>query len=185
MKLTKLALATAPLLAASTIAAPTAYANNEAELDAMMRHHFLSSGSDFADSVSVQGDECTITIDRGDMPKTTYTYTRAEAKEKLDGLLQLTEANDEDLAPFSKLSPIGQWSIRSTAPLYRACAEGKDMSPTSSQAHTLFSSANGDLSPEGLSIIAGGTVVLLGLLAAVAQFAMPAINPQITAMLPF
>lgn len=196
-----LSLAAASALAATALAIPTAGAAEQPQTYDAMMQSYLSSKDGGNISLKTEGEKCIITFQGADGKKETETITRAKARETLAEWKEISydkeknvrdldkdtnaETDGETAKMISTIGALGLWTAKALAPVFRACADGKDMSPTSSKAHTLFSSVNGDLSPEGIGIIAGGTVVLLGLLAAVAQFALPAINPQLAAQLPF
>lgn len=190
-----LSLVAATALAATTLSIPPAGAAEQPQNYDELMEVYLSSKDSLDISVDVQGDKCFITTTY-DGESEVVTMTRAEAREEVAKAKKFSNDEevrkiDEDVAAAlseesaQALADIALWGAKAYGPPARACAEGKDMSPTSSKAHTLFSSVNGDLSPEGIGIIVGSTVVLLGLLAAIAQFALPAINPQIAALLPF
>ena len=191
-----LSLTAASALAASALALPTAGAVEQPQSYDELMKGYLSSKDAPDVSLDVQGDRCIITTAFADGEEVVLTMTRAEAREEVSKMKnfsnddEIRNINKESAAEFGNdfaeaLADLNLAAAKVYGPVARACAEGKNMSPTSSKVHTLFSSGNGDLSPEGIGIIAGGTVVLLGLLAAVAQFALPAINPQLAAQLPF
>ena len=68
-------------------------------------------------------------------------------------------------------------ALNATAPALRACAAGKNLSPTSSKIESTLSSIDGKLNNYGIGAVAGGSVLALIALIAVAL-------PQIAPMLP-
>lgn len=71
-------------------------------------------------------------------------------------------------------------------PALRACAEGKDLSQTSSEAQVTLSSADGKgLTPAGIGVtVAGAVAAVLGLLVAALPQIKPLLPAQIANLLP-
>ncbi|OIR41946.1 hypothetical protein [Corynebacterium sp. NML130628] len=77
-------------------------------------------------------------------------------------------------------------NLNATAPALRACAAGKNLSPSSSKIESTLSSIDGKLNNYGIGAVAGGSVLaLLALIAVALPQVAPMLPPAVRDALPF
>lgn len=146
----------------------------------------------------VEGEKCTITVPAAKEGEkaTTIEYANkaaaqealkkavADATSKQGAIAELEKKADKTEADNTKLTELKKelQALQANAPALRACANGKDISATSSKIEATLSSVDGKPSDAGIGVIAGGSVLALLALIAVA---LPQVAPMLNLNLPF
>lgn len=163
-----------------------------------------------AASVSVEGEVCTVTYNSEEAKMVAGTRSEkltkkefAEAYKELAAEIADAEADlereyDEFVKAYDKTTPGYSEAIKefedarkeierptSLVLAYKACADGRNVSETSSKIDSTLSSYDGSLSPAGIGVVsAGAVVVVLGALAAALPMLKPMLPANIAALLP-
>lgn len=159
-------------------------------------------------SVKVDGQVCTFTVPDHEMAiadpgKGPWTVDRSKAAESITSFQIELAHNQSELKKYEAARNLGTISEGEyqemkiyaekveanrtlMLPALRACAEGKDLSQTSSEAQVTLSSADGKgLTPAGIGVtVAGAVAAVLGLLVAALPQIKPLLPAQIANLLP-